>query len=130
MYVCSYSSCTLGHTNNIYFAEHQRTSIRRRKNSCNDSGICALPDELLLRVFSYLSHSSLLVCLLTCRRLSMIAIDTSLCKYQWMYMCKKLSHCTSDTHKFQYHNIILYTSTLQDSQWCGKALKSVGATKV
>ena len=48
----------------------------------SDVVICDLPDEVLLRIFSYLPRSSLLVCLLTCRRLNMIATDSSLCKYK------------------------------------------------
>ena len=77
MYIIVHMLC-----HNNLFIEHKSINTRRRNSVDNDSTICALPDEVLLRIFSYLPHSSLLVCLLICRRLNVIATDSSLCKYQ------------------------------------------------
>ena len=56
---------------------------RISKNTIENSvrNVCTLPDELLLKIFSFLPSSSLLTCFLTCKRLHVIAADPVLCKY-------------------------------------------------
>ena len=63
-----------------------RTSRNIKDDSTGVTYLCALPDELLLKIFSSLSPSSLLSCLLSCRRLHLIAADPILCKCYCMYV--------------------------------------------
>ncbi|XP_065904347.1 uncharacterized protein [Dysidea avara] len=55
---------------------------RISKNTIENSvrNVCTLPDELLLKIFSFLPSSSLLTCFLTCKRLHVIAADPVLWK--------------------------------------------------